>query len=255
LLQFVELTAFLQWKILESLFNGAGLNINNLSDTRRLLGVPRRNVNLDQIVSHGVMHGSADIYAYVADEEPRSGSSQQTSPSVSRGNSPIVQPPTSFRRPPSTKSKPEENYRPTMAGSTPPHMRVPTEHDNSQMYWSGGQTQIHDTNQGANSSQHDGMLSPNAPFQFRPADSVGHNVRDSETGSGPSFQNQAPDMGYMGVDISMGIDNMDLDTPAINLWWDQPFEAIPAHQYGWWQASGGYEVPTGDAFYTSYGHK
>lgn len=142
-----------------------------------------------------------------------------------------------------------------MAGPALPHMRVPAEHDNSQMYWSGGQTRVRDANQGANSSQHDGMMSPHAPFPFRPANSVGQNVRGSETGSVPSLQTQTPDMGYMGVDISMGIDNMDLDTSAMSLWWDQPFEAIPAQQYGWWQSGEGYEAPAGDSFYTSYGQK
>ena len=251
----MELTVFLQWKILESLFSGAGININNLSDARQLLAVPNRSLNLDQIAAHDVVEGSANIYTYVADEEPHSGSSRRTSPTLSRGNSPIAQLPASFRRPSSTKTNLEKNHRPPMADSTPPHMRLPTKHDNPQMYWSGGQTQIHDTNQGGSSSHRDGMLSSNTRFEFRSANSVGHSVQGSEAGAGPSFRTQAPNMGYMGVDINMGIDNMDLDTSTINLWWDQPFEAIPAHQYGWWQASGGYEAPTGDAFYTSYGHK
>jgi hypothetical protein len=41
---------------------------------------------------------------------------------------------------------------------------------------------------------------------------------------------------------------MDLDSVTSNLWWDQPFEAIPTEQYGIWYPSG-YQSTDGSGYY------
>ena len=210
-------------------------------------------MNLDLIAAQGILDGSTDIYTYVADEELPSGTSRKTSSAVSSGKSPNIQSPTSFRIPSSTKTRPEEHYRSSC--SAIPHIPGHAEQDNPQMYWSDVPPQGYDANQGAISSQHDDMLSHNTLFGYRPSRPEDQHIRGAESTSEQSFQNPVPDMGYMGVDISMGIDSMDLDTSGSNLWWDQPFEAIPTDKYGWWPAGGGYEVPRRDGSHSSYGQK
>jgi hypothetical protein len=56
------------------------------------------------------------------------------------------------------------------------------------------------------------------------------NVQASRIG----FHPQMLDPQYAGEGMGMGIDNMDLDPIASNLWWDQPFDTIPTEQYGVW---------------------
>lgn len=250
----VKLTCFLQWKTLASIFKGAGLDINSLPDTRQLLALPERSLDLDQITAHSMVDRSGFIYTYAVDEESPSGSSRQTSPTIPRWNSPMVQAHPSFGQPPSFQAKPKENSAPTVIPSALPPAPVQTQQDNLHMYRSDARSQVYDINQEVNRSQHHGMLRPNS-LQFATMNPVIHSDRSSGTDSGPSSQSQFHDMGYMGVDISMGIDNMDLDTNGVNLWYERLFEAIPTDQYGWWYAGGGCEVPVEDTFYTGYTDK
>lgn len=62
------------------------------------------------------------------------------------------------------------------------------------------------------------------------------------------FQPQMTGTEYTGVGMGIGIDNMDLDSVTSNLWWDQPFEAIPTEQYGIWYPEE-YQGIDGSGFY------
>jgi len=122
-------------------------------------------------------------------------------------------------------------------------MPILTRPDASQIPWTGLSSQHHEMHLGEGMLQQHHMHS-GAPPGFVPMNPVPENIQDGRL----DFQPQMTGTEYTGVSMGMGIDNMDLDSVTSNLWWDQPFKAIPTEQYGVWYHSG-YQGTDGSGYY------
>jgi hypothetical protein len=231
-----------QWSTLETLFRSAGMDINRLSNERQLLTQPESNPNIDQIVAHGVM-SNTDIYTYVPNEQLNEELSTQSSASLSRRGSDNSQHASLQRKPSSRKSKAKPTASQSPRSTGPVVMPILTRPDATQMPWTDLSTQYHEIHQGEGMLQQHYMLS-GVPPGFIPMNPVPENIQGGNLG----FQPQMTGTEYTGAGIGMGTDNMDLDSVTSNLWWDQPFEAIPTEQYGIWYPSG-YQSTDGSGYY------
>ncbi len=219
------------------------MDINRLSDTRQLLPQPESNPNIDQIVAHGVMSSNTDIYTYVPNEAYDEESSRQSSASLSRKSSDNSQHPSHERKPSSNKlmAKPSVSEAPASGGQV--IMPILTRSGAPQMPWTGLSPQPHEMHPDGGMIQQHSMHS-GAPPGFVPMNPLPENMQGDRLG----FQTQVPGTAYAGTSIGMGMDNMDLDPIASNLWWDRPFETIPTEQYGVWYPEG-YQGVDGSGYY------
>jgi hypothetical protein len=219
------------------------MDINRLSDDRQLLPQPESNPNIDQIVAHGVMSGNTDIYTYVPNEAFNEDSSTLSSTSLSRRSSDNSQHASYQRKTSSSKSKanPTVSQSPTNTG--PVVMPILTRPDAPQMPWTSLSPQHHEMHPREGMLQQHYMHS-GAPPGFVPMNPVPENIQ----GGRLDFQPQMTGTEYRGVNMGIGIDNMDLDSVTSNLWWDRPFEAISTERYGVWYPSG-YQGTGGSGFY------
>jgi hypothetical protein len=225
------------------------MDINRLSDTRKLLPQLESKPNIDQIVAHGVMSGDTDIYTYVPNEAFNEESLGHSSASLSRRSNDNSQH-ASYQREVSShklKAGPSVSQAPASSGSV--IMPILTRSDAPQIPWTCFSPQPH----GIYSD--DGMLQQHSMHSSAPPEFVLMNpVLEDVQGGRLGFQPQMSGTEYAAASMGMVIDNMDLDPVTSNLWWDQPFETIPTEQYGVWYPEGypgadmvGYYIPEGQA--------
>lgn len=219
------LTFRLQWATLDTLFRGAGMDINRLSEDRQLLAQPESKPDIEQIVAHGVMMGSTDIYTYVPDEAFNETSSRHSSTSLSRRSSDNSQYAPFQRKRSSNKLMTKSPSSQTSTSTIPVAMPMHPRHNPPQLHWTGLPPQPHDMHQGGNMFQQYNMLS-GAPPAWVPMNPLPENI---QTG-GPGFAPFMTGPEYTGGGMGMVSDNMDLDLMTHNLWWDQPFDAIPTER-------------------------
>jgi hypothetical protein len=219
------------------------MDINRLSEDRKLLAQPESNTNIDQIVTHGVVMGGTDIYTYVPDEAFNEESSRHSSTSLKRRSSDNSQHASSQRKSISSKPKSNSTVSQTPTSTAPVAMPIHPRQNASQLHWTGLPLQPPNMHQGGIMLQQHNVFS-GAPPGFVPMNPVPDNFQ----AGGLGFQLHMAGPEYPGGAVAVGSDSMDLDSMTANLWWDRLFDLIPSEQYGW-DPFRGYQAADGSGYY------